>query len=164
MADNVLMSEMSWTEVEQALKERPIALLPVGNTEAHGPHLPVSTDTVIAYPGCTQGRHSKETGAKGALLCTIEDGRVFALGAEGNLWCLEADSGKVLWSKDFVADFGAKTPFWGVAAHPLVEGVLPFQGMGELYLTMMATEGSSPYIARPQPPANVPNGLALTSV
>ena len=48
MAENVLMSEMSWTEVEQALKERPIALLPVGNTEAHGPHLPVATDTVIA--------------------------------------------------------------------------------------------------------------------
>ncbi len=48
MAENVLMSEMSWTEVEQALKERPIALLPVGNTEAHGPHLPVTTDTVIA--------------------------------------------------------------------------------------------------------------------
>ncbi|HUL79974.1 MAG TPA: creatininase family protein, partial [Vicinamibacteria bacterium] len=36
------------TEIEQALKERPIALLPVGNTEAHGPHLPVATDTVIA--------------------------------------------------------------------------------------------------------------------
>jgi creatinine amidohydrolase len=48
MAENVLMSEMSWTEVEHALKERPIALLPVGNTEAHGPHLPVATDTVIA--------------------------------------------------------------------------------------------------------------------
>jgi len=39
---------MSWTEVELALKERPIALLPVGNTEAHGPHLPLTTDTVIA--------------------------------------------------------------------------------------------------------------------
>jgi creatinine amidohydrolase len=48
MAENVLMPEMSWTEVEAALKERPIALLPVGNTEAHGPHLPVATDTVIA--------------------------------------------------------------------------------------------------------------------
>jgi creatinine amidohydrolase len=48
MAENVLMSEMSWTEVEQALKERPIALLPVGTTEAHGPHLPITTDTVIA--------------------------------------------------------------------------------------------------------------------
>jgi creatinine amidohydrolase len=48
MAENVLMSEMSWTEIEQALKERPIALLPVGSTEAHGPHLPVTADTVIA--------------------------------------------------------------------------------------------------------------------
>src|SRR5512138_2183718 len=48
MAENVLMSEMSWTEVEHALKERPIALLPVGNTEAHGPHLPITTDTVLA--------------------------------------------------------------------------------------------------------------------
>jgi creatinine amidohydrolase len=48
MAENVLMPEMSWTEVQQALKDRPIALLPVGNTEAHGPHLPVATDTVIA--------------------------------------------------------------------------------------------------------------------
>jgi len=48
MAENVLMPEMSWTEVELALKERPIALLPVGNTEAHGPHLPLATDTVIA--------------------------------------------------------------------------------------------------------------------
>jgi creatinine amidohydrolase len=48
MADNVLMPEMTCTEVEQALKERPIALLPVGTTEAHGPHLPVATDTVLA--------------------------------------------------------------------------------------------------------------------
>ena len=48
MAENVLMSEMSWTEVEHALTERPVALLPVGNTEAHGPHLPLAADTVIA--------------------------------------------------------------------------------------------------------------------
>jgi creatinine amidohydrolase len=48
MAENVLMSEMSWTEVEQACKERPVVLLPVGTTEAHGPHLPITTDTVIA--------------------------------------------------------------------------------------------------------------------
>jgi creatinine amidohydrolase len=48
MAENVLMSEMSWTEVEQALKERPVALVPVGTIEAHGPHLPVTTDTLIA--------------------------------------------------------------------------------------------------------------------
>jgi creatinine amidohydrolase len=48
MAENVSIPEMSWTEVEHALKDRPIALLPVGTTEAHGPHLPVATDTLLA--------------------------------------------------------------------------------------------------------------------
>src|SRR6185295_18521703 len=48
MAEHIVMSEMTWTEVDEALKERPVALLPVGATEAHGPHLPVSADTVIA--------------------------------------------------------------------------------------------------------------------
>jgi creatinine amidohydrolase len=55
MAENVLMYEMSWTEVEHALKERPVALLPVGTTEAHGPHLPVATDTVIAVEMARRG-------------------------------------------------------------------------------------------------------------
>jgi creatinine amidohydrolase len=48
MAENIMMSEMSWTEVEEALKERPVALIPVGAFAAHGPHLPLVTDTVIA--------------------------------------------------------------------------------------------------------------------
>jgi creatinine amidohydrolase len=54
-ADNLLMSEMTWTEVEEALKDRPIALLPVGTTEAHGPHLPVATDTIIAVEMARRG-------------------------------------------------------------------------------------------------------------
>jgi outer membrane protein assembly factor BamB len=54
--------------------------------------------------------------------CTIDDGKVYALGAEGNLWCLDAEKGRVIWSKDFAEDYGAETPFWGHAAHPLVDG------------------------------------------
>lgn len=53
---------------------------------------------------------------------TVDGDRVYALGAEGNLWCLDASNGRVNWAKDFVKDFGAKTPYWGVAAHPLVHG------------------------------------------
>ncbi len=53
---------------------------------------------------------------------TVAGGKVYALGGEGNLWCLDAETGQVLWSKDFVKDYGAQTPFWGVAAHPLVDG------------------------------------------
>ncbi len=53
---------------------------------------------------------------------TVDGDRVYALGAEGNLWCLSVTDGRVLWSKDFVEDYGAETPLWGVAAHPLVDG------------------------------------------
>ena len=55
MADNIVMSEMTWTEVDEALKDRPVALIPVGAVEAHGPHLPVSTDTVIATEMARRG-------------------------------------------------------------------------------------------------------------
>ncbi len=53
---------------------------------------------------------------------TVHDGRVYALGAEGNLFCLDAVKGNILWSKDFKRDFKSKTPTWGFCGHPLVEG------------------------------------------
>jgi creatinine amidohydrolase len=69
MPENVLMTEMTWTEIEQAMKDRPIALLPVGATEAHGPHLPVSTDTVIATEMARRGaRKLKERGLAALIL------------------------------------------------------------------------------------------------
>jgi outer membrane protein assembly factor BamB len=49
-------------------------------------------------------------------------GQVFSLGAEGNLCCLDAETGRLLWSRDFKRDYGVKTPVWGFAAHPLLEG------------------------------------------
>jgi outer membrane protein assembly factor BamB len=52
----------------------------------------------------------------------VSDGKLFTLGAEGNLSCLDADGGKVLWSHDFKQEFRVKTPMWGFAAHPLLEG------------------------------------------
>lgn len=61
---------------------------------------------------------------------TVDGPRVYALGAEGNLSCLNAETGTLVWSKDFVKDYGAKTPFWGVAAHPLVDGDLLFCVVG----------------------------------
>jgi len=39
--------EMSWTGVEQALRER-ILFIPVGSMEQHGPHLPLNVDAVLA--------------------------------------------------------------------------------------------------------------------
>ena len=53
---------------------------------------------------------------------TVDGDRVYTLGAMGNLFCLSVKDGKVLWQHDFKKDFGAKTPIWGFAAHPLVDG------------------------------------------
>jgi len=55
MAENIVLSEMTWTEVDEAIRERPVALVPVGAIEAHGPHLPVSTDTLIATEMARRG-------------------------------------------------------------------------------------------------------------
>jgi len=53
---------------------------------------------------------------------TIADGKVYSLGAEGDLRCLDAATGDLLWSKSFKNDYGAATPIWGFCSHPLVDG------------------------------------------
>jgi outer membrane protein assembly factor BamB len=53
---------------------------------------------------------------------TVHDVKVYTLGAEGNLLCLDTEKGAVLWARDFKKDFGIKTPVWGFAGHPLVDG------------------------------------------
>lgn len=53
---------------------------------------------------------------------TVDGGKVYTLGAMGDLRCLDAVTGKLVWSKNFVKDYEASTPVWGFAAHPLVDG------------------------------------------
>ena len=48
--------------------------------------------------------------------------KVYILGAEGKLFCLEANTGKPVWSKDFKKDFAVAAPMWGFAGHPLIDG------------------------------------------
>ena len=53
---------------------------------------------------------------------TVSNGRVFTLGAMGDLLCLRADSGQVVWARNFPSEYHAKPPAWGWAAHPLLDG------------------------------------------
>jgi outer membrane protein assembly factor BamB len=50
----------------------------------------------------------------------VHDGKVYFLGAMGNLACLDAKTGDLTWSKDFQKDYKAAVPGWGFAATPLV--------------------------------------------
>jgi creatinine amidohydrolase/Fe(II)-dependent formamide hydrolase-like protein len=42
------LAELTWPEAKKCFKEVDIALLPVGSTEQHGPHLPLDTDSFDA--------------------------------------------------------------------------------------------------------------------
>ncbi|HVC93432.1 MAG TPA: PQQ-binding-like beta-propeller repeat protein [Pirellulales bacterium] len=53
---------------------------------------------------------------------TVHDGKVYTLGAMGNLFCLDAAKGTVLWSKDFTKDYSVEAPLWGFCGHPLIHG------------------------------------------
>lgn len=54
----------------------------------------------------------------------VNDGRVYAFGAEGMLHCLDAATGKLIWKIDTAADFGVIQNFFGVGSTPVVEGDL----------------------------------------
>ena len=55
---------------------------------------------------------------------TVHGDSVFALGAEGKLYALNAHNGTQLWSHNFVEEFDSKIPTWGFSASPLIEGDL----------------------------------------
>lgn len=57
---------------------------------------------------------------------TVVGNRVYTLGAEGHLHCLQASNGKVLWKQELRQNYGVRTPLWGFASHPLVEGDLVY--------------------------------------
>ncbi|HEV2861589.1 MAG TPA: PQQ-binding-like beta-propeller repeat protein [Pyrinomonadaceae bacterium] len=51
---------------------------------------------------------------------TWHDGRLYALGALGELRCLDARTGKLVWSKNILKENGASNIPWGMAASPLI--------------------------------------------
>ena len=71
----------------------------------------------IAY-----GKLEYDSGPRAAP--TVQAGRVFALGAVGQLCCLDAQHGTVLWSRHLLRDLRGRLPTWGYAASPLCVGEL----------------------------------------
>ncbi len=53
---------------------------------------------------------------------TWHEGRVYALGATGELRCLDAATGKRIWSKNILEDNRARNITWGMANSPLIVG------------------------------------------
>jgi len=53
---------------------------------------------------------------------TIDGDLIFALSSSGRLVCFDRSTLSEKWAKNLVGDFGGKTPGWGFAESPLVDG------------------------------------------
>jgi outer membrane protein assembly factor BamB len=51
---------------------------------------------------------------------TWHDGRIYALGAQGEFRCLDAETGRSIWSKNILQENGAQNVQWGMSASPLI--------------------------------------------
>lgn len=85
-----------------------------------------NSSAVIALDG-KDGRKLWETPIGGAggegpsSTPTVDGDRIYAVGPEGDLACVQTD-GKLLWRKSFTKDFGGSVPTWKFCESPLVDG------------------------------------------
>jgi outer membrane protein assembly factor BamB len=95
----------------------------------------------LAWAQSTTTRHESLLGGVGPRSTpTVYLGKVYALGATGRLHCLDGASGKVLWEKNLLEEFGVASPeadmesiAWGRSGSPLIVNdlvVVPAGGPG----------------------------------
>lgn len=72
----ILLESMTWCEVAEALQSPdPVALLPIGATEAHGPHLPLQTDGIISWEAAQRAaRRLRQQGITALVLPLLSYG------------------------------------------------------------------------------------------
>jgi creatinine amidohydrolase len=63
-----LLAELTWTEAEAERARQPIVLLPIGSTEAHGPHLPLATDAILSDELAARAAAALEAGGRATLI------------------------------------------------------------------------------------------------
>jgi len=53
---------------------------------------------------------------------TVDGDRIYALGSDGDLACLDAKTGKAVWAKNLAAEFGGDSGTWAYSESPLIDG------------------------------------------
>jgi outer membrane protein assembly factor BamB len=65
-------------------------------------------------------RNDRGDGPRGTP--TVDGDRVYALGGNGDLSALDAGTGKIIWTKNILSEFGGSNIEWGISESPLVLG------------------------------------------
>ena len=76
---------------------------------------------------------------------TVDGDRIYALGGNGDLSALEARTGKIVWSKNVLKEFGGSNITWGISESPLVLGnkvLVNAGGQGASIVALNKSDGS----------------------
>jgi outer membrane protein assembly factor BamB len=82
----------------------------------------------FSYPTSYRDLLGKGNGPRSTPL--IAGGRVYTLGAEGRMHCLELENGKKVWERALNDDYHVRQGFFGVGTSPLLEGELLWVNVG----------------------------------
>lgn len=74
---------------------------------------------------------------------TIEGDRLYALGSDGDIACLETMNGKIRWSKNVRTEFGGQPGVWAYSESPLIEGNAVICAPGGAEATLLALDKQS---------------------
>ena len=70
----------------------------------------------------------------------LTGGKLYALGSDGDLACIEAADGKLVWTKNLRTDFGGKPGTWAYSESPLVDGEMVLCTPGGAEATVVALD------------------------
>jgi outer membrane protein assembly factor BamB len=84
---------------------------------------------------------------------TVADGRVYTFSRKGDLFCLDAAKGTVIWSKNLNRELGLEIPTWGCASSALVEGAMVVVNMGSAGVALDRKSGKVIWVSAKGPGA-----------
>lgn len=96
-----------------------------------------------ATPSGSTFRNDRGNGPRGTP--TVDGDRLYALGGNGDLSALDARTGKLVWTKNVLREFGGSNIQWGISESPLVLGnkvLVNAGGPGASMVALNTTDGS----------------------
>jgi outer membrane protein assembly factor BamB len=101
-----------------------------------------------AYPGGGESGAEGNRGGDGPRSTpAAANGRVYVYSSELVLHCLDAKSGKALWTKDMIREFGGENLKWKNAMSPVLDGGLVFVAGGNPGQSMLAFNAKTGAVA-----------------
>ncbi|MBM3829199.1 MAG: alcohol dehydrogenase [Verrucomicrobia bacterium] len=117
--------------------DREVAIALDANTGKEAWAFPVG-GTAYGHSGGNAGAPGNDGGDGPRSTPTVVAGKVYVLSSDLALFCLDANSGKQVWTHDLMKEFAGRNINWKNAASPVVDGNLVFVAGGGAGQSMLA--------------------------